>query len=48
MGTAAFGSGVPGRVDVSGAIELLTSFLEELGDYDTDSEHLAPAGRLEA
>ena len=47
MGTAAFGSGILKGLDVPGAIELFTGFLDHMGDYDESIAHLAPREQLE-
>ena len=48
MGTAAFGSGILKGLDVPGAIDLLTGFLDQMGDYDESIAGLAPSEQLEA
>jgi hypothetical protein len=48
MGTAAFGSGILSGLDVPGAIDLFTGFLDHLGDYDQSVAHLGESERLEA
>jgi hypothetical protein len=48
MGIAAFGSGILKGLDVPGAIDLFTGFLDHLGDYDQSVAHLGESERLEA
>ena len=48
MGTAAFGSGILRGLDVPGAIDLLTSYLDHLDDYDESIARLAPTQQVEA
>ena len=48
MGTAAFGSGILKGLDVPGAIDLFTGFLDHLGDYNQSVAHLAESEQLEA
>ncbi len=48
MGIAAFGSGILKGLDVPGAVDLLTGFLDHLGDYDESVASLAPREQLEA
>ncbi len=48
MGTAAFGSGILKGLDVPGAIDLFTGFLDHLGDYDQSVASLPESEQLEA
>ena len=48
MGRAAFGSGILKGLDVPGAIDLFTGFLDHLGDYDESVARLAESEQLEA
>lgn len=48
MGTTAFGSGILKGLDVPGAIDLFTGFLDHLGDYDQSVAHLGESEQLEA